>query len=322
MQNGRPLAYFSQSLGPKAAAQSTYHKEALAIIEALKKWRHYFLGNLLIIRTDHQSLKYMIDQRLAEGVQHKLLLKLLEFDYKIEYKKGKENLAADALSRRDSACAAVTMVTPSWITDLELSYVADPHCHQLIEKLAINSSSASDYTLNTGVLRYKGRICMGISTTLRRNILLSLHASAVGGHSGIRATYQRVKRIFYWPNLKKDVETFVSECAVCQRAKGETCHYPGKLQPLPIPDMAWSYISMDFVEGLPKSNGKDVILVVVDRLTIHAHFLPLSHPYTASSVASLFLDNIFKLHGLPTAIVTDWDRIFTRDFWKDLFKSL
>jgi hypothetical protein len=127
MQNGRPLAYFSQSLGPKAAAQSTYHKEALAIIEALKKWRHYFLGNLLIIRIDHQSLKYMIDQRLAKGVQHKLLLKLLEFDYKI-YKKGKENLAADALSRRDSACATVTMVTPSWITDLELSYVVDPHC--------------------------------------------------------------------------------------------------------------------------------------------------------------------------------------------------
>jgi len=147
------------------------------------------LGNLLIIRTDHQSLKYMIDQRLAEGVQHKLLLKLLEFDYKIEYKKGKENLAANALSRRDSACAAVTMVTTSWITDLELSYVADPHCQQLIEKLAINSSSASDYTLNTGVLRYKGRICVGISTTLRRNILLSLHASVVGGHSGIRATY-------------------------------------------------------------------------------------------------------------------------------------
>ena len=74
MQSGRPIAYLSQSLGPKDLAQSTYYKEALAIIEALKKWRHYFIGNLLIIRTDHQSLKYMIDQRLAEGVQHKLLL--------------------------------------------------------------------------------------------------------------------------------------------------------------------------------------------------------------------------------------------------------
>ena len=122
-----------------------------------------------------------------------------------------------------------------------------------------------------------------------------------------------MKRIFYWPQLKRDVEQFITECAVCQRAKGETCHYPGLLQQLPIPDMAWSYISMDFVEGLLKSNGKDVILVVVDRLTKYAHFLSLSHPYSASSVATLFLDNIFKLHGLPTTIVTDRDRIFTSD---------
>jgi len=81
MQAGRPIAYFSQTFGVKAAAECTYHNEALALIEALKKWRHYFLGSFLIIRTDHQSLKYMIDQRLAEGVQHKLLLKLLEFNY-------------------------------------------------------------------------------------------------------------------------------------------------------------------------------------------------------------------------------------------------
>ncbi|XP_015688048.1 uncharacterized protein LOC107303452 [Oryza brachyantha] len=100
IQKGNPIAYFSKSLGPKAAAQSIYEKESIAILEALKHWRHYILGNQLIIRTDQQSLKYMMSQRLTEGIQHKLLLKLLEYDYTIEYKSGKENRVADALSRK------------------------------------------------------------------------------------------------------------------------------------------------------------------------------------------------------------------------------
>jgi hypothetical protein len=72
--------YYSVSLGPKNADLSTYEKEALALLEAVKRWRHYFLGNKFIIRTDHQSMKYITDQRIAEGIQHKLMLKLLEFD--------------------------------------------------------------------------------------------------------------------------------------------------------------------------------------------------------------------------------------------------
>jgi ribosomal protein L21E len=86
--------------------------------------------------------------------------------------------------------------------------------------------------------------------------------------------------------------------------------------------MAWTHISMDFIEGLPKSQGKEVILVVVDRLTKYAHFISLSHPYTASDIAQLFLDNIFKLHGLPKVILTDRDPIFTSTMWQSLFKAM
>ena len=101
MQNNKPLAYFSRSLGPRAQTQSIYEKEALAILLALKQWRHYFLGNQVIIRTDQHSLKYLGSQRLLEGIQHKLMLKLLEFDYKIEYKKGKDNAAAEKKNMHD-----------------------------------------------------------------------------------------------------------------------------------------------------------------------------------------------------------------------------
>lgn len=88
-KGGRPLAYFSKALGKRSVALSTYGKEAIAILEALKRWRHYFFGNQLVIKTDQKSLKYITEQRILEGIQHKLMLKLLEFNYTIEYKKGK-----------------------------------------------------------------------------------------------------------------------------------------------------------------------------------------------------------------------------------------
>jgi CBS domain-containing protein len=89
-----------------------------------------------------------------------------------------------------------------------------------------------------------------------------------------------------------------------------------------VPTLAWTFISMDFVEGLPKSGQNIVILVVVDQLTKYAHFLALAHPYTVHSVAQLFIDNVFKLHGILVAIVTDRDMIFTSKLWQEMFKSL
>ena len=95
----------------------------------------------------------------------------------------------------------------------------------------------------------------------------------------------------------------------CQRNKGETTPLPGLLEPLPIPTRIWIDISMDFIEGLPKSGGKTMILVLVDRLSKYIHFCALSHPYTASSVAQIFLDQIFRLHGMPSSIVSDRMRL-------------
>ena len=113
---------------------------------------------------------------------------------------------------------------------------------------------------------------------------------------------------------------FVHQCGVCQQAKHEHCKLPGMLQPLPVPAGPWKDITMDFIEALPKSQGYTVILVVVDRFTKYAHFIPLKHPFTAPVVAQALLQNVVKLHGLPSSIVSDRDKIFTSSFWKELFK--
>ncbi|GJT24394.1 retrotransposable element Tf2 [Tanacetum coccineum] len=95
----------------------------------------------------------------------------------------------------------------------------------------------------------------------------------------------------------------------------------GLLQPLPILQKVWSEVSMDF-DGLPASKWKTVIWVMVHRLSKYNHFVPLSHPYTATQVAHDFLDNICKLHGLPKVIVSDRDKVFLSKFWQELFKLL
>ncbi|WVZ83700.1 LOW QUALITY PROTEIN: hypothetical protein U9M48_030821 [Paspalum notatum var. saurae] len=274
-------------------------------IYALKKWKHYFASSSLIIRTDQQSLKYIQEQRLVEGIQHKLLIKLLGYNYTIEYKKGKENKAADALSRTPlhQSVLPITVITPTWIQEVQNSYITDERCQQLLTKLTVAPSSFPNYTLRNGLIRYKVKLFIGTAKDLKIQILSTLHASAPG-----RAF--RIKLLVYWPGMKQDIAAFVKQCPVCQKNKSENTPYPGLLQQLPIPDMAWTHISMDFIEGLPTSNSKNVILVVVDRFTKYAHFIPLSHPYTA------------QLHGLPKVIVTDRHPIFTSDIWQSLFRAL
>jgi hypothetical protein len=106
---------------------------------------------------------------------------------------------------------------------------------------------------------------------------------------------------------------------ICQRNKTEHLHPAGLLQPLEVPSSVWAHVSMDFVEGFPHVNGKSVVLTVVDRFSKYAHFLPLGHPYTATSVAKVFFEAIVRLHGLPESIVSDRDLVFTSKFWTEMF---
>jgi hypothetical protein len=120
----------------------------------------------------------------------------------------------------------------------------------------------------------------------------------------------RWRALFYSPKATQKVKDYVPE----------HLHPPGLLQPLPVPAGVLSDISMDFLEGFPKVGGKSLILTVVNRFSKYEHFIPLSHPYSAASVARAFFDNIVRLHGLPCSIVSDSDPVFTSHFWSELFR--
>jgi hypothetical protein len=120
--------------------------------------------------------------------------------------------------------------------------------------------------------------------------------------------------------MQKTVRDFVRAFDVCQRQKNEATSPGGFLQPLPIPNAIWEDISLDFITGLPKSKGFEAVLVVVDRLSKYSHFILMKHPYTAKSVAELFVKEIVRLHGIPSSIVSDRDPLFVSHFWKELFK--
>ena len=176
------------------------------------------------------------------------------------------------------------------------------------------------YTLNQGLLLYKDRFCIGKESGMKIKVLTLIHDSPLGGHSGYLKSLHRAKKDWFWHGMKKDIKAYIRGCDTCQIFKHETSKLVGFLQPLSIPPRPWHSISMDFVEGLPISSKQNVILFIVDRFTKYMHFIPLSHPYTASKVVALFLQHVFKLHGLPSSIVSDKETVFTSLFWEELFK--
>ena len=122
--------------------------------------------------------------------------------------------------------------------------------------------------------------------------------------------------------MRKDVKSFVLSCDICSRSKNPR-HCPYRLlQPLPIPNRPWSSVSMDFITDLPPSKSCDSILVVVDRLTKMAHFIPCKKTSSSEDTARLFLDNIYRFHGLPDDIVSDRGTQFVSKFWRSLFEIL
>ena len=172
-----------------------------------------------------------------------------------------------------------------------------------------------EYKVHDDLIYYKNKIFLVPRSALKRNILGAAHDAPVVGHPGFLKNYHKVREIFTWKSLKYDVLMYVKEFSVCQQNKVEHSHLAGLLQPLPIPDKTWESVSMDFITGLPKSQGKDSIYVVVDKLTKYAHFFAVTSIIFASEVSSVLFKDIFRLHGPPKIIINDRDSQFASTLW-------
>lgn len=196
----------------------------------------------------------------------------------------------------------------------------DSFTSDLIKKLQTDPSSVPDFSLVDQLLFHHGRMVIPEIHNLKLKLLQEAHDTPIGGHGGLLKTYRRLSSRYYWPKMKHEVREFVQQCIICQQQKYQTLAPAGLLQPLPIPNRIWEDVSMDFIVGLPSSSRFDTILVVVDRLSKYAHFICLSHPYTAKGVAAVFCREIVRLHGFPRSIVSDRDAIFLSNFWQELFR--
>jgi hypothetical protein len=326
-QNGFVICYESRKLKEHERHYATHDLELAAIVHALRKWRHYLMGKRFELRTDHNGLKYLFDQPTLNARQSRWLEFLSEYDFDIKHIKGKENKVVDALSRRVHELHATTI--SMYQSDLKDKIIeaakSDLQYKELVAKLqqGILQQKIEEYKLdNDEILMYRGIIYVPNSQELKNLILREMHNVPYAGHPGYQKTIAAVKSQYYWPGMKKEVADFIAKCLECQKVKAEHRHPAGLLQPLPIPEWKWEVVTMDFITKLPRTNKQhDSIMVVVDKLTKAAHFIPVKLTHKATNIADVYMREIARLHGIPKTIVSDRDPKFTSKFWKGLFNG-
>lgn len=187
MQEGRSIAYYSKTLSPKNLGLSTNEKELLAVVVTVHKWKHYLLGHHFKVKTDHLSLKYLMEQKLTTFMQQKWLTKLLGFDYEIIYKQGVDNKVVDALSRvehlqdQEAELEALSVVLSEWVQELKDRVAQDTELQKLIAELNTAPTNHPKYQIQHGLLYYKSKLVVGNCPALRRKFITNHHNSAMGG---------------------------------------------------------------------------------------------------------------------------------------------
>ncbi|GJY24887.1 putative reverse transcriptase domain-containing protein [Tanacetum coccineum] len=174
-----------------------------------------------------------------------------------------------------------------------------------------------------GIRYLDKRIWLPLFGGLRDLIMHESHKSKYLIHPGCDKMYQDLKKLYWWPNMKADIATYVSKCLTCAKVKAEHQKPSGLLQQLEILERKWEKITMDFISGLPRTpSGYDTIWVIVDRLTKSTHFLPMKKTNSMEKLIQQYLKEIIYRHGVPVSIISDRDSQFASGFWRSLQKAL
>ncbi|GJU63793.1 putative reverse transcriptase domain-containing protein [Tanacetum coccineum] len=327
MQREKVIAYASRQLKIHEKNYTTHDLELGAVVFALKMWRHYLYGTKCVVFTDHKSLQHILDQKELNMRQRRWLELLSDYDCEIRYHPGKANVVADALSRKErikplrvrALVLTIGLNLPVQILNAQVearkeeNFGTEDLCG-MIKKL----EPRADGTLCLN--RRSWILCRG---NLRELIMNESHKSKYSIHPGSDKMYQDLKKLYWWPNMKAEIATYVSKCLTCAKVKAE-CQKPSGLlvQPV-IPVWKWENIAMDFVTKLTKtSSGQDTIWVTVDRLTKSAHFLPMKETDSMEKLTRQYLKEVVSRHGVPVSIISNRDSKFTSHFWKSLNEAL
>lgn len=344
IQDGRPIAYESRALIPAELNYSTTEQELLGVVHGLKIFRCYLEGSKVVVTTDHKPNISYPTQSLWNRRQARWNDILQMYDIDWDYKPGRTNVA-DPLSRRHRlllqspepnqlTLAAIGGLSPRTVDPPEslvqptLGDLLTPLVSQIIAGY-LQDSWFKDTKHTAGLQHQNGlwyhdhQLVVPDISDIKDQIFSDSHSTPYAGHFGVNKTMANISKSFWWPNMKNDVTERIRKCEACQRNKGSQKAPAGLLQPLPIPTKQWASVGVDFVVALPlTTTGFDAICVFVDRLTKMVHLCPTHTTCTAVDTADLFINHVFRLHGMPMSIVSDRGSVFTSAFFTHLCKTL
>ncbi|GJR57345.1 putative reverse transcriptase domain-containing protein [Tanacetum coccineum] len=309
------------------------------VVFSLKLWRHYLYRTKCTMFTDHKSLQHILNQKELNMRQRRWLELLSDYDCEIRYHPGKANVVADALSRKErepplrvrALVMTIGLNLPKQILDAQTEARKPENIKNEDVGGMLVENSKDPEKLRTeklepradGTLCLNGRSWLPCYGDLRTVIMHESHKSKYSIHPGSEKMYQDMKKLYWWPNMKANIATYVSKCLTCAKVKAEHQRPSGLLVQPDIPQWKWDNITMDFVTKLPKSSqGYDTIWVIVDRLTKSAIFVPMRETDPMDKLARMYLKEVVTRHGIPLLIICDRDPRFTSNFWRSLQNAL
>ncbi|GJX76774.1 putative reverse transcriptase domain-containing protein [Tanacetum coccineum] len=305
----------------------------------LKEAKFYRLTAMLNERFGREPLQHILNQKELNMRQRRWLELLSDYDCEIRYHPGKANVVADALSRKErdqplrvrALVMTIGLDLPKQILNAQTEArkpenIKNEDVGGMLVENAKNPEAIRTEKLEPradGTLCLNGRSWLPCYGDLRTVIMHESHKSKYSIHPGSDKMYQDMKKLYWWPNMKADIATYVSKCLTCAKVKAEHQRPSGLLVQPKIPEWKWDNITMDFVTKLPKtSQGYDTIWVIVDRLTKSAIFTPMRETDPMDKLARIYLKEVVTRHGIPVSIICDRDPRFASNFWRSLQNAL